>query len=133
MEIDIQKLNAFFSPNDPAHLLLVWGIMTAFLLVYASMVGIIGIYATVWRLWKVFTAVLGSLYFFSAIGFLVLRMNVLIMMMFLLLIAFIILGDVAVKERDDGIEGAGLAGLFTRRVGKQVDGEMDIESLPIDE
>ena len=107
MDYNMERLNSFFLPYDVNHLLIVWGVMTVFLLLYTVLVDVTGIYAVAWQLWKVYIALIGGLYLLSTIGFLVFHFNAPLMMIILLILAFIIIGDIAVKDRKDDIEKSG--------------------------
>jgi hypothetical protein len=113
MDINISRLQAFFVPYDFMHLLLLWGVMTGFLLIFALMVVVIGLYPSAKQFWKVQLAVLAGTYLLSAVCFLVFHLNALLIIGILICQALIVQGDLGVKEqvgpREDWWAARGLA------------------------
>ena len=99
MDININLLQAFFMPYDFMHLLRLWGVMSAFLLIFALMVVVIGLYLSAKQFWKIQVAVLAGTYLLSGIGFLVFHLNALLIISILICQAFIVQGDLGVKEQ----------------------------------
>ncbi len=99
MEINISRLQAFFVPYDFEHLLRLWGVMTGFLLLFALMVIVIGLYPSAKRFWTIQLAILAGSYLISALCFLVFHFNAVVTIGILICQAFIIQGDLGVKEQ----------------------------------
>lgn len=104
MQINIYQLQAFFTPYDFMHLLRLWGVMTCFLLIFALMVIVIGLYPSARQFWKIQGAILVGTYLVSGIGFLVFHLNALLLIGILICQAFIVQGDLGVKERESPLE-----------------------------
>jgi Na+/alanine symporter len=104
MLININRLQAFFIPYDFLHLLRLWGVMTGFLLIFALMVVVIGLYPSAKQFWKIQIAILVGTYLLSGIGFLVFHLNALLIISILICQAFIVQGDLGVKERVNPLE-----------------------------
>lgn len=99
MDIDVAQLNQqFFFPYDLSHLALMWGALTVFLLLFASLLYASGVYPTASALWRMQAWVLGGVYLASAISFLLLRLNPIGAIIVLLTIAFVVLGRVGARE-----------------------------------
>jgi hypothetical protein len=92
VDIDVTQINLFFLPYDPPHLVLLWGVLTGFLLVFATLLYAAGIYPTARDFWRTQAWVLGGVYLASAVAFLLLRLNTVGIIITLLTIAFIVLG-----------------------------------------
>lgn len=119
MDIDIAKLQAFFVPYDFTHLLRLWGVITGFLLLFALMVLVTGLYPSARQFWRIQLAILAGCYLLSAFGFLVLHGNALVIVGVLICLALIIQGDVAVKEQESPREDWWAFRLMAKR--KQVE------------
>ena len=104
MDINIIRLQAFFVPYDFTHLLRLWGVMSGFLLIFALMVVVTGLYPSAKQFWKVQLAILAGTYLLSALGFLVFHLNALLIIGILICQAFIVQGDLGVKERVNPLE-----------------------------
>ncbi len=100
MDINISRLQAFFVPYDFEHLLRLWGVMTCFLLIFALMVIVMGLYPSAKRFWKIQLAILAGTYFISALCFLVFHLNALVIIGVLICQALIVQGDLGVKEKE---------------------------------
>jgi len=104
MQINIYRLQEFFMPYDFMHLLRLWGIMTCFLLIFALMVVVMGLYPSAIQFWKIQGIVLAGTYLLSGIGFLVFHLDALLIIGILICQAFIVQGDLGVKERVSPVE-----------------------------
>lgn len=104
MDINVSRLQAFFVPYDFTHLLRLWGVMSGFLLIFALMVVVSGLYPSAKHFWKVQLAILAGTYLFSALGFLVFHLNALLIIGILICQALIVQGDLGVKERVNPLE-----------------------------
>lgn len=104
MQINIYRLQAFFMPYDFMHLLRLWGVMTCFLLIFALMVIVMGLYPSARQFWKIQSAILVGTYLVSGIGFLVFHLNALLLIGILICQALIVQGDLGVKERVSPLE-----------------------------
>jgi CDP-diglyceride synthetase len=112
MDINVNRLQAFFTPYDFEHLLRLWGVMTCFLLIFALMVIVVGLYPSAKHFWKIQLAILAGSYFISALCFLVFHLNALVIIGVMICQSLIVLGDLGVKEkegpREDWWESRGL-------------------------
>ncbi len=99
MDINISRLQAFFVPYDFTHLLHLWGVMTCFLLIFALMVVVAGLYPSAKQFWKIQLAILAGSYLLSAVAFLVFHLNALVIIGVLICQALIVQGDLGVKEK----------------------------------
>ncbi|HZU66301.1 MAG TPA: hypothetical protein VFA09_03415 [Ktedonobacteraceae bacterium] len=100
MDIPVEQINQLFEPYDPQHLLLLWTVMTVFLLMVAIIVSASGIYPTRRNFWQVELLVLAGAYLLSAAGFLLFHVNAIFTIMAAVCIAFVMLGDVGHKEKN---------------------------------
>lgn len=115
MDIAIERLNNLFLPYDMKHLLFVWALLTAFLLVYDLIISASGIYATSRQFWKVQLFVLAGAYMLSGVSFLLFHFNVIGTIMALLCLAFMIIGDVGAKGRANSAEDEWLVIRYARK------------------
>ena len=102
--IDIALLRALFEPFDMLHLLRVWTVLAVFILLFGTIVETSGGYATARQFWKVHLIVLGLAFFLSGGSFLLFHTDPLLMMMVLLCIAFVIQGDLGLKNQRTSLE-----------------------------
>jgi hypothetical protein len=102
MDINVSKLQSFFTPYDFMHLLRLWGVLTGFLLLFALIVVVSGLYPSAKHFWKVQFIILDGCYFLSALCFLVFHVNALIIIGVLICLALIVQGDLGVKGQDEG-------------------------------
>jgi hypothetical protein len=116
MLININRLQAFFMPYDFLHLLRLWGVMTGFLLIFALMVVVIGLYPSAKQFWKIQIAILVGTYLLSGIGFLVFHLNALLIIGILICQALIVQGDLGVKEQVSPLEDWWASRGLTRKV-----------------
>ena len=120
MDIDVSQLNQqFFFPFDLDHLLVMWAVLTVFLLVFASLLHTANIYPSAWAFWVKQMQVLGGVYLGSAIGFLLLRLNPIGVIIVLLIIAFVVLGRVGAREEIGPVEDWWLFRFLERQRGQQ--------------
>lgn len=120
MDIDVAQLNQqFFFPYDLGHLLVVWGVLTVFLLVFASLLYAADIYPSAWAFWVRQLQVLGSVYLASTVSFLLLHLNPIGAIIVLLTIAFVVLGRVGAREESGPIEDWWLFRFLERQRGQQ--------------
>jgi uncharacterized membrane protein len=105
MDIPVEQLNTLFLPYDPQHLLLLWTVMTVFLFMVAQIISSSGIYPTRRSFWNVEIVVVAGTYLLSGVSFLLFHINVIFTIMVMVCIAFVILGDVGHKEKDNSLEG----------------------------
>jgi len=115
MDIAVNWLNAQFIPYDMKHLLLVWVILTIFLFIATLIISSIELYPTQRQFWNVLLIVLVGTYLLSGVSFLLFRLNAIFTIMALVCIAFVILGDVGVKERDAPLEDWWLSRLTAKK------------------
>lgn len=114
MDIAVERLNNLFLPYDLKHLLLVWAIMTALLFTASLIISASGIYTSRRNFWNVLFAILAGAYLLSSICFLGFHLNVILTLMIVVCLAFIVLGDVGLKERANPLEDWWLSLLVTR-------------------
>lgn len=119
MDIDLNKLNALFLPYDLSHLLVVWSVLTAFLLIFGTIISATGIYSNARHFWKMQLAVLGGVYLVSAASFLLMHLNAVGVMIVLLTLALVILGRVGVREEIGPLEDWWLFRLWEREQSSQ--------------
>ncbi len=93
MNINIERLRAAFEPFDLLHLLALYTVLTLFIFLWGLLTTTSGVYATARQFWKVHLIVLGSVYALSAICFLLLRIDPLILLIVQLPLAFIVQAD----------------------------------------
>ncbi len=101
MDIDVSKLQSFFTPYDFMHLLRLWGVLTGFLLIFALIVIATGLYPSAKQFWKVQFIILDGCYFLSALCFLMFHINALVIIGVLICLALIVQGDLGVKEQEE--------------------------------
>ncbi len=88
------------SQKDIAHLLIVWGIITAALLIYIVILRSSGWYKVRKQFWSILLLTFGGSYVLSAILLLVAHWDYIFVMMVTLLVAFVIQGDVGLRKDD---------------------------------
>src|SRR5579884_3922047 len=102
--IDIALLRALFEPFDMLHLLRVWAVLAVSILLFGTIVETSGGYAMARQFWKVHLIALGLAFFLSGGGFLLFHIDPLLLMMVLLCIAFVIQGDLGLKNQGTSLE-----------------------------
>ena len=98
------------SQKDISHLLIVWGIITAALLIYIVILRSSGWYRARKQFWSILLLTFGGSYVLSAILLLVAHWDYIFVMMVTLLVAFVIQGDVGLRKDDTPLSPQTLEG-----------------------
>jgi hypothetical protein len=97
MELNIPMLRALFEPFDVPHLLRLWAMLALFIVLFGIIVATSGGYPQTRQFWKVHLIVLGAVFTLSGTGFLLFRIDPLLLLISLPPLAFVVQGDLGVK------------------------------------
>jgi hypothetical protein len=97
MELNITMLRALFEPFDVPHLLRLWAMLALFIVLFGIIVTSSGGYSQARQFWKVHLIVLGAVFTLSGGGFLLFRIDPLLLLNSLPPLAFVVQGDLGVK------------------------------------